>query len=81
MFFQVLPDDIIESSVLPPGGDLTGTGERLLHRTSSRLHLWPVQDSHAGRYQCIATNALASSYSTKASITVNGKLFSSFIQY
>jgi hypothetical protein len=65
----MLPNEIIDNVVLPPGDD---EGERIVSRVSSRLHLWPVQDSHAGRYQCIATNALGSSYSTRALITVNG---------
>lgn len=68
-FCQMLPNELTENVVLPPGD---GDGERIVRRVSSRLHLWPVQDSHAGRYQCIATNALGSSYSTRASITVNG---------
>ena len=44
----------------------------MLLRVSSRLHIWPVQDSHAGRYQCVATNQLGSTYSTRAVVTVNG---------
>jgi len=63
---KVLPADDVDSMVLPPGGD--GMTRRVL----SRLTIWPVQDSHAGKYQCVASNLLGSTYSTRAVVTVNG---------
>jgi len=65
-FVQVLPADHVDSVVLPPGDD------GMMLRVSSRLRIWPVQDSHAGRYQCIASNQLGSTYSARAVVTVNG---------
>jgi len=62
---KVLSADNIESVVLPPG-------EGMMVRVLSRLSIWPVQDSHAGRYQCVASNQLGSTYSTRALVTVNG---------
>lgn len=40
---------------------------------TSRLLLRPVKDEHAGFYQCVVSNALGTSYSAKAEITVGGK--------
>lgn len=40
---------------------------------TSQLILRPVKDEHAGFYQCIVSNALGTSYSAKAEITVGGK--------
>jgi len=40
---------------------------------TSVLYIWPVLDIHAGSYQCIASNVLGTSYSTKAVVTVSGK--------
>lgn len=37
---------------------------------TSRLLLRPVKDEHAGFYQCVVSNALGTSYSAKAEITV-----------
>jgi len=65
VFLKVLPGDNVDSTVLPPSGGM-------LLRVSSRLHIWPVQDSHAGRYQCVASNQLGTTYSTRALVTVNG---------
>jgi len=62
-----LPVDNVESTVLPPS-------EGMLLRVASRLHIWPVQDTDAGRYQCVASNQLGSTYSTRAVVTVNGML-------
>ena len=62
---QVLPSDDVDMKVLPPT-------DGMLLQVVSRLHIWPVQDSHAGRYQCVATNQLGSTYSTRAIVTVNG---------
>jgi len=64
---KVLPADDVDSMLLPPG-------DGMLLRVVSRLHIWPVQDSHAGRYQCVASNQLGSSYSARAVVTVNGML-------
>lgn len=36
----------------------------------SRVHLNNVQDSHAGRYQCIASNNFGASYSQRSKVTV-----------
>ena len=63
---KVLPADDVDSMVLPPGGD------GMTCRVLSRLTIWPVQDSHAGKYQCVASNLLGSTYSTRAVVTVNG---------
>jgi len=63
---KMLPADDVDSTVLPP---IDG----MMIRVASRLYILRVQDSHAGRYQCIATNQLGSSYSTRAVVTVNGK--------
>ena len=68
---KVLPADNVDNVVLPPG-------DGMLLRMSSRLRIWPVQDYHAGRYQCIASNQLGSTYSARALVTVNGMYASVF---
>ena len=62
----MLPADHVDSILLPPGDGMS-------QRVASRLHIWPVQDSDAGRYQCVASNELGSSYSSYAIVSVNGK--------
>lgn len=37
------------------------------------LHLFNVNFTDEGRYQCIVTNHFGSNYSNKAKLTVNGK--------
>lgn len=39
------------------------------------LHLRHVTFAHEGRYQCIITNHFGSTYSSKARLIVNGRLF------
>lgn len=41
------------------------------------LHLRNVAFEHEGRYQCITTNHFGSTYSNKATLTVNGEYGSS----
>lgn len=46
---------------------------------TSVLHLFNVNFTDEGRYQCIVTNHFGSNYSLKARLTVNGKEFCSLI--
>lgn len=46
-----------------------------LFELTSTLRLWPVKSDHAGVYQCIASNALGTVYSTRASVTISGRYF------
>lgn len=43
---------------------------------TSVLHLFNVNFTDEGEYQCIVTNHFGSNYSNKAKLTVNGKEFS-----
>lgn len=49
---------------------ITNTGEVTNYTT--RLHINNVQNTAEGRYQCIISNELGSTYSQKAQITVLG---------
>lgn len=42
---------------------------------TSVLHLFNVNFTDEGKYQCIVTNHFGSNYSYKAKLTVNGKEF------
>lgn len=42
---------------------------------SSVLHLFSVNFTDEGKFQCIITNHFGSNYSQKAKLTVNGKKF------
>jgi Leucine-rich repeat (LRR) protein len=42
-----------------------------LFELTSTLQLWPVKGEHGGVYQCVASNALGTVYSTRASVTVS----------
>lgn len=52
---------------------VTGPATDEMVQMTSVLYIWPVLDIHAGSYQCIASNVLGTSYSTKAVVTVSGK--------
>lgn len=42
-------------------------------QVTSLIQIWTVLDFHAGNYQCIASNALGTTYSSKATVTVSGE--------
>lgn len=53
--------------------DVPGAGGGVMEYTTI-LHLRHVTFAHEGRYQCIITNHFGSTYSSKARLSVNGRL-------
>ena len=68
LHLQVLSNALVENTARSSNNEDGGLVEYTSH-----LVLRPVKNEHSGHYQCIVSNALGTSYSAKAEITVGGK--------